>query len=310
MLKQFSGLLACAAAVLTLSHSGEAAATSSTWALGTSCDPAGVQSTYVVGGNTTTCTTGIPAETATITAFANISTTSTSTATFLRASMGDFNANGIGVYSGSADTSSDAQHAFDNVTTGCGGGTGTQGAGGCGGSQEFALVNFGPYKVNLTSLSMGFIQTDADVAILRWDGADMSAAAMETLVKGRTTASLTDTVVAAGGVGTGWSLVATESMGTAYPDTSTVNLGSKVSSWWIISTYYGTTATTTSGTLNTGDDRFKLSGLTGSVCTSGSYSGGTNGNGGTCNNVSEPGSLSLALMAVVGIGAARRRFLR
>ena len=301
MSKQLSGLLAVAAAVLTLTHSGGVIA-ASTWNLGTSCDPAGVQSVYTVGGNTTTCTTGIPAETATITAYSNIGSGST----FLRASMGDFGTSGIGVYSGSTENATNSQHAFDNQGT-----AGTTGAAGQGGTQEFALVNFGPYKVNLTALTIGFRELDADVSILRWDGANKTAAEMSAIIAARTSGTLTDTAVAVGAVGTGWSLVANESMDGAIADTSCVNLGSKVSSWWIISTYYGTAATTSAGgTLDLNNDRFKLSGLTGNVCTSGSYTGGTNGNGGTCNNVSEPGSLSLAVMAVLGIGAARRRFFR
>lgn len=309
MFNKFFGTLAGLIAVLALAAPGDAAA-QSTWNLGTVCDPTPVQSTYVVGGNTTTCATGVPAETMTATAYANIG----SGGTFLRASMGDFNTAGIGIYSGSGDSSTDGQHAFDNITTSCNGGVGTQGAGAnaCGGSQEFLLVNFGPYKVNLSSLAIGYRNGDADVAVLRWDGADKTAAEMAAIVGAKTTATLHDSVVAAGGVGTGWSLVATESMNDAIPDVSSVNLGNKVSSWWIISTYYGTTATTTAGTLTTGDDRFKLATLTGNVCING-VTGGNGGNGGTCNagngggSVSEPGSLALAGLAFVGAFASRRR---
>ena len=59
--------------------------------------------------------------------------------------------------------------------------------------------------------------------------------------------------------------------------------------------------------MNTGDDRFKLSQLSGQVCVSGTYTGGNQGNGGTCNSVPEPGSFGLAGLAVLGVFASRRR---
>lgn len=295
MSKLLSGLLACAAGFLAVSHSSDAAA-QSTWNLQSACNPAPVQGSYVVGGNTVSCTTGVPAETATITAWSNIG----SGGAFLRASMGDFTG-GIGAYSGTGETSTDSQHAFDNRTTGCNG-TNTN----CGGSQEMMLVGFGPYKVSLTSMSVGYRSGDADVAILRWDGADKTDAQMQTIIAGLNTTTLT---------GSGWTLVGTESLDTQ-PDTTTVNLGNKVSSWWIVSTYYGTAAASTAGALSTGNDRFKVSALAGSVCTSGVYTGGNNGNGGTCGgsggggSVPEPGSLVLAGLALFGAVATRRRVSR
>lgn len=302
MKKLAPGFFASIIGLTVMSFSGGAAA-QSTWNVGSTCNPSPAQGSYTAGGNTVTCATGVPAETITMTAWSNA--TATGTGNYIRGSIGDFNSSGVGIYSGSGESGTDSQHAMDNVTTGCvsgyTGGAGTN-SGRCGGSQEFMLVNFGPYKVNLNSISIGYRAGDADVAILRWDGADKSASEMSTMLSGAgSLASIT-----------GWTLVGTESLD-SQPDTTSVNLGNKVSSWWIVSTYYGTAASATAGTLSLNDDRFKLSALTGTVCTSGNYTGGTNGNGGTCGptiTVPEPGMLATLGLALFGATVARRRSQR
>lgn len=306
MKKLAPGFFASIIGLTVMSFSGGAAA-QSTWNVGTTCDPSPAQGSYTPANpNSLNCTTGIPAETITMTAWSNAA--SGGTGNFIRGSIGDHNSSGVGIYSGSSETGTRSQHAMDNMTTQCVASgnpvtySGSAGTGSCGGSQEFMLVNFGPYKVNLNSISIGYRDTDADVAILRWDGANKTAAEMSALLG--TSGSLTSLA--------GWTLVGTESLDST-PDTTSVNLGNKVSSWWIVSTYFGTAAGATAGSLDTGNDRFKLSALTGTVCTSGNYTGGTNGNGGTCGptiNVPEPGMLATLGLALFGATVARRRSQR
>ncbi|MDO9091628.1 MAG: PEP-CTERM sorting domain-containing protein [Rubrivivax sp.] len=233
---------------------------------------------------------------------------------FVRGNLGDFNSSGFGVYSGNMETGTNGQHAFDNVTSGCGttstpaGGVTTSGANsGCGGNIEALFLNFGSSKVNLTNVGIGWNGGDADLSVWAWTGAG-NADVAATTAKGSTTT--TGTTAAAL---TGWTLVSNHDFGSGIGSQNTG--GTLYSSYFLVTTYFGAAG----GGLTAGNDRFKLDSFTVGLCvgtltggSSGTGTGGGNGAtctppGGTGGTVAEPGSLALAGMALLGVAGTRRR---
>lgn len=282
-----------AAAALGLMAAGGAAA-QGTWNLGgAGCNPGGSPAAV-------TCNAGSGFN-ATMKAYSNTATVGSA---FAQANMMDWGANGLGGMSGSEVGAPD--HAFDNITGVSGQSNPANNREG--GTQEFMLLDFASNKVTLSSLSIGWWASSADMSIYRWDG------------------NTVNTAGTAGALHSDWKLVSSmdafnngvtcDNPNVAGADTqcrrfdaSAGTLGSgglnKYSSWWLVSTYSGTA--TTSGLDGTLNDAFKLLSFTATTC-AGSLSGGsTSGNGASCNSVPEPGSLALAGVALSGVYALRRR---
>ncbi len=286
---QLTSLLSAAALCTGVLGSGSAMA-QGTWDFGGgTCNTSG---TPTIAAN---CAVG--AVTATMSAWGF----TTGGAGFVQGNLGEFDPNGFGAYTGKFETGTGSQHAFDNLTAGCGltglaGNAGLSTANsGCGGNVEAMLINFGSSKVNLSQVKIGYFAGDADLSVYRWDG----AAGGPTM--GSTVATLGT------GALSGWTLVSNNDSDLVNP----YNTGSnKYSSYFLITTYFGAAATN----LDSGNDAFKILNITAGVCT-GTLTGGTgtaNGNGSTCtpSQTPEPGSLALVGLALIGGVAARRRVVR
>ena len=217
---------------------------------------------------------------------------------------------GIGSTSAGGESGTAPDHAFDNRAGGGAVGTATN---------EVLLINFGTVKAALSSVTLGWATGDSDVSVLRWDGS------------GDPTSGLVgSTPGPAALAGKGWTLVSSmdvDGSGGNIGDTDYTATGGKampltgstVSSWWLISTYFGTTAGAVDAagkSLDAGNDFFKLLGFAGKICAgSGNQAGAGSGAGVACTStpggsVPEPGSMALAALAILGAVGARRRSIK
>lgn len=159
---------------------------------------------------------------------------------------------------------------------------------------EAVLLNFNT-SVALSQISIGYKSGDADISVWRYIGGATSSPIVGV---GSTAAEL---------IAANWELVGNYgdlAVDTTSPYVNTVNASAKGSSWWLISAYNAGWGAATSGTVNAGDDYFKLFAVAGSAksCT---YGSGT-----ACGDTSktpEPASLALVAVGMVGALSVRRR---
>ena len=164
------------------------------------------------------------------------------------------------------------------------------------GNTESVLLSFSS-SVVLSSIGIGWKFGDADISLFRYTG--------------NAAPSLNNTATSLGGMSTaGWQLVG--NYGDLAVDISSpfsaVNSGNLGSSWWLVSAYNSSYGSATLGSVDQGNDFFKLFGVNGTKCTS-AVSGVCGPSLGGSSGVPEPASWALAAMALLGLRASRRRNL-
>jgi PEP-CTERM motif len=277
-MKKFKWFSAGSALIVAACFSAPAAAQTTVYNYGAGC--------AVTNGASSACT---PAAGYGVTTAAWAAASGTA---FVASTLTNQGTSGFGMTSGT-ETAAAPNHGVDND-----------------GRNEVVLLNFGTNKVVLSALSIGWLNTDSDIALYRWTGA--------------TGPTMTSTLASHTGLVTaGWSLVADRDLdnnSAVLGDTgaqswkydsdpsAAVNLvngtgiaatAANASSWWLVAAYMG------GGTqvADTQKDYFKLLSVS-ATCVSG---GGANNACGPAISVPEPASLALVGVALAGALRTTRR---
>lgn len=233
-----------------------------------------------------------------VSAFSTNPVSTNANQTFQTATLALYNGNGLGATAQSGDgTLGDVpHHAFDND------GSATTGPDlPDGGAVDAALFSF-DQTVTLTSISIGWSQYDSDLSILAYSPTNSQAQNAPSIV-GKTFSEL---------LSSGWQLVGnyanlgSTSSTVSYTGSTAIST-SISSSYWLVSAYtscanansgnnYTCTAgpAANGGTLDFGNDYFKIAGLGGNLSTS--------GGGGSANNNGVPEPTSLLLISIGFLG--------
>jgi len=196
-------------------------------------------------------------------------------ANFAAANVGDYGSSGFGVQNtGEGLSASSPQHAMDND-----------------GRQDLLLMKFDS-SIALQQFKLGWYSTDSDITVLAYTGNGDAVASL--------TSSTEDNLLSSG-----WSLVGN------FADNgyNTINFnggsGAISSSYWIVSAF-SKFGNSTPG-WSDANDYVKLQMVAGNFTCTNSNSPDCSPGGGGGGQVSEPGSVALAGLALAGVFGVRRR---